>query len=209
MAGARHTLVGSWTGLVVAVLSNKTIITLTLVLHALSMSEAATGAPLLAAVKAVVGRVALTLAGPGIALARHTAVVGAVAAVASLAVVTRLALAVLGLRVPEVILGAVALTSTAIGPPAFHARARPSRLLAGSLVAAVVEVEARALHTEPLLALHGPLAGVVVRGSGAALAQRTVLATVVLEALAGGVGHDALAALGHHGSLLSVHPPAE
>jgi hypothetical protein len=57
----------------VAVLSNKTIITLTLVLHALFMSEAATGAPLLAAVKAIVGRVALTLAGPGIALARQKA----------------------------------------------------------------------------------------------------------------------------------------
>jgi hypothetical protein len=76
------------------------------------------------------------------------------------------------------------------------------------VVAAVCKVRARALNTEALLTRLRPLAGVVVRRSGAALTHGAVLAAVVLEALAGGVGHDALAALRHKSPLLCVHPPA-
>lgn len=48
----------------------------------------------------------------------------------------------------------------------------------------------------------------VVRRSGAALTHGAVIAAVVLEALACGVGHDAFAALSHESPLLRVHPPA-
>jgi hypothetical protein len=76
------------------------------------------------------------------------------------------------------------------------------------MVAAVVQMGARALHTVTILTGQRPLARVVVRRSRATLAQRTILATVMLKALAGGIGHDALSTLGHQGSLLCVHPAA-
>lgn len=151
MAGARHALLGTRASLVVAILTNITSITLTLVLDALSVSEAATGAPLLAAVKAVMRCVARALPSPGIASTSLAAVVRAVAALAGRAVITRLANTLLGLRIPEVVLGAVAFAAAARRTPSSRANASPSLLLAGAVVAAVSEVRARALHTEAIL----------------------------------------------------------